>query len=324
MFSKEIRNDSVDKENILQALRVTSYLKSFSIERKYGRIGEENTSPAVITVTGRKTLFVNKEKLAKNERRILLNGDTIKITSQSFKFLDQREQRAVLDRYSEKVRKEFFFEKRIGVIGLNGSIELAHDVRTFEKFAVKSISLWTKVATPQGETLVQDVEIAQREIKIMLQLNHPNIVRLVKTVWDQQYAHLFIELMNMGDLFGIVSHSPLAETDAKFVMFQICQGLKYLHDNKIGHGDIKLENIFVQNRFGKLIYKIGDFGLSVLDKNATKRDGTLVYSAPEIFQEGNPIICIRKSDIWSLGVVAYACVTGHFPFTKKDAEQTMM
>ena len=130
--------------------------------------------------------------------------------------------------------------------------------------------------------------------------------------------------MNKGDLFGIVSCSTLSESDAKFVIFQVSQGLKYLHDNKIGHGDIKLENILVKNRFGKIIYKIADFGLSVLDRNATKRDGTLQYSAPEVFQEGNPIMSVRKTDIWSLGVVAYMCVSGQFPFDRNDAEKTMM
>ena len=313
----EIRNDSVGEKQPFTR---------FSIERKIG--GEENTNPAVLSNTGRKTLFVNKEQLMKNQKRILLHGDVIKIDCNcplptSFTFLDQRDQRALdLNRYSEKVRKEFYFEKQIGAVGLNGEILLAHDVHTFERFAVKSVSSWKD--SGEAKTRVQDVNTALREINIMLQLNHPNIVRLVKTVWDQQYAHLFTELMNMGDLFSIVSRSSLLEPEAKFVMFQICQGLKYLHDINIGHGDIKLENIFVKNCSGKLIYKIGDFGLSVLDENATKRDGTLLYTAPEIFQEGNPIVSIRKSDIWSLGVVAYACVSGEFPFTKNDTEQTML
>ena len=222
-----------------------------------------------------------------------------------------------LDDYSYEIQSNYFFEKLLTGSAIYGTVALAHEVHTFEKFAVKSIELYRNEDFASESVSFRDTTNAQNEIDIMLQLNHPNILKLVKTFWNQRYAHLFTEFMDVGDLLHYVIGLPLGrmnEPDTKFAIFQVSQGLKYLHDNKIGHGDIKPDNIFIKSRSGNLIFKIGDFGLSILDESAVKKNATLQYAAPEIFQKGNPVISIRKTDIWSLGISVYACISGHSPF----------
>ena len=306
-FSHDLNKENID----------LSCKQQFVIERKEGNIGEQNTNPAFITSCGR-NLFVNEERLPKGKLRILLHLDTIEIKSMKKKFIFTDWRNGVeLDDYSYDIQSNYFFERLISKPAMQGTVALAHEVRSFGKFAVKSIKLFRDGKSADGAASCRDTTNAQNEIDIMLQLNHPNVLGLVKTVWNHRFAHLFTEYMDVGDLFNYVIDSPLSrliEPEAKFVMFQVCQGLNYLHDLKIGHGDLKLENIFVKNRFGNLVFKIGDFGLSVLDENVTKNNGTFLYRAPEIFQEGNPIISVRKSDMWSLGIIIYACLSGHSPF----------
>jgi serine/threonine protein kinase len=164
---------------------------------------------------------------------------------------------------------------------------------------------------------VRDATAAKNEIAVMRQLEHPNIVRLANWIVDKNYAYLLIEEMDNGDLLHHVSTAPdgfLIEPEAKRVTLQLTQGLKYLHDKVIGHGDIKLDNIFVKKSAGGgLTYKLGDFGLSVFDVNVEKQAGTPQYAAPEVFMINGPI-SVRKSDLWSLGVLIYTCLKGMFPY----------
>jgi serine/threonine protein kinase len=263
-------------------------------------------------------LYVNEEKLSKDQKRILIHQDVIELKSlqKKFTFMDWRNG-VDLYRYSCEVQSRFFIEKELGSKGISGAVRLAHDIRTLKKLAVKTLDLWV---IDSNSIRIEDISLAQNEIEIMRQLNHPNIVKLVTTVWDPERVHLFTELMDVGDLFHLVISPPLCrmiERETKFAMFQISQGLKYLHDKKIGHGDMKLENIFVKNCSGNYIYKIGDFGCSVVDDYATKKEGTIHYAAPEVFKDQDSVISVRKSDMWSMGIIMYACIAGSYPF---DAE----
>ena len=90
-----------------------------------------------------------------------------------------------------------------------------------------------------------------------------------------------------------------------YIIYQICLGIKEIHNKQVIHRDLKPENIFM-NKNNEI--KIGDFGISK-ELNSykkytktNKKQGTLYYTSPEILNEG---IYNDKADIWSLGCIIY-------------------
>ena len=122
-----------------------------------------------------------------------------------------------------------------------------------------------------------------------------------------------MELCPGGDLLNYVrKRRKLTEKYAKFVFKQIMEGIAYLHQNKVAHRDIKLDNILLDGH-GNI--KIGDFGVSKrIDENEVlfEQCGTPAYIAPEIVKDmgykGFPV------DIWSAGICLYAMIYGNVPF----------
>lgn len=300
-----------DKENIDASLQ-----RHFTIERKEQESSEENLNPAILTCTGG-IVHVNEEILLEGQSRILVHQDAIALKSlqKKFTFMDWRQNNQ--DKYSYEVQSQFYIEKQLGEEGTSGPVRLAHDVLTLEKFAIKSIDFQGTEEVDGLNYVVSYLERAKNEIAIMRQLEHPNIVKLMKTIWDPARVHLFVEFMDGGDLFHYVTKPPnrrMEEGETKFAMNQICEGLKYLHDKNIAHGDIKLENIFMKTRNNVIIYKIGDFGLSAVDYDLTRKEGTLPYLAPELLDHHSSIYSGRRCDMWAIGVLIYACISGGFPF----------
>jgi serine/threonine protein kinase len=111
----------------------------------------------------------------------------------------------------------------------------------------------------------------------------------------------------------------ISSVEAKAIVRDIAQGLKYLHeldagnsqDKRYVHRDLKLLNVLQVGG----VWKIADFGLSkALDRGtmqASKIAGTPYYMPPELFRNG---YVSTKWDVWSLGVMIVEMLTGHFPF----------
>jgi serine/threonine protein kinase len=88
-----------------------------------------------------------------------------------------------------------------------------------------------------------------------------------------------------------------------------------LHDREIAHGDIKLENILIDEEgHPKLI----DFGYcqTSLFADDDQKAGTIIYTAPELFCSGR--FHTLKADIWSLGIVLFVLIVRCFPYTSKS------
>ena len=116
----------------------------------------------------------------------------------------------------------------------------------------------------------------------------------------------------MGNLYTIQSKMTsraFGIDEAINIFNQILRGVEVIHQNKIVHRDLKLENIFVKKTEKQgLICKIGDFGLArFLDMNANSNCGTQNYMAPEILRS---IPYGQEVDIWSLGVLLFYMLFG--------------
>ena len=162
----------------------------------------------------------------------------------------------------------------------------------------------------------------QSEIKIHRSLNHPNIVRFEHVFEDGENVYIQLELCTNQSLNELLKRRRrLMEIETQSYVFALANGMKYLHQNKIIHRDLKLGNLFLSS---KMEIKIGDFGLAAkLEFESEKRHtvcGTPNYIAPEILE--NRSGHSYEVDIWSLGVIIYTLNVGKPPFETPDVKST--
>ncbi|KAJ5774704.1 hypothetical protein N7457_009600 [Penicillium paradoxum] len=191
-----------------------------------------------------------------------------------------------------------------------------------------------------------------REIAILRELAHPNIVRLHEMVETDRHIGIIMEYASGGELFDyILNNRYLKDNSARRLFAQLISGVGYLHKKGIVHRDLKLENLLLdRNRniiitdFGfantfdpvdpldeeieynltnkeyvkrKKLDKIGSNGLRRGDLMQTSC-GSPCYAAPELVVSDS-LYTGRKVDVWSCGVILYAMLAGYLPFDDDPA-----
>ncbi|KAH7650075.1 calcium calmodulin dependent kinase [Cryptosporidium bovis] len=194
--------------------------------------------------------------------------------------------------------------QRIG-IGTYGSVRCGTNRLTGCIRAIKTVPL----------KRVEALEIFMKEINILKNLDHPNIVKLFETYQDDENIYLVMELCTGGELFDrIMSRGSFDELYAAHMMKQVFSTICYCHDHGIVHRDLKPENFLFLNKKSTAPLKIIDFGLAARTSNdgtsLNTRAGTPYYVAPEVLQ-GN---YDKQCDMWSLGVIMYILLCGYPPF----------
>ncbi|KAF2200412.1 Pkinase-domain-containing protein [Delitschia confertaspora ATCC 74209] len=169
------------------------------------------------------------------------------------------------------------------------------------------------------------------EMRIMKDLEHPNIVKFIDYHDHGEHLYIIMEFVPHGDLQGrLQQKGPLPEPEAKTMSRQILNALAYLHRQHITHRDIKPDNILIMEH-DPFIVKLSDFGLSkVVQDNGTFLKtfcGTLLYCAPEVFPDyvpskkrtrgeaSLPFHSYSSSvDIWSYAAVLWFSLCREPPF----------
>ncbi|CCW45975.1 Serine/threonine-protein kinase par-1 [Caenorhabditis elegans] len=159
-----------------------------------------------------------------------------------------------------------------------------------------------------------------REVKIMKQLDHPNIVKLYQVMETEQTLYLVLEYASGGEVFDyLVAHGRMKEKEARAKFRQIVSAVQYLHSKNIIHRDLKAENLLLDQDMN---IKIADFGFSNTFSLGNKLDtfcGSPPYAAPELFSgkkyDGPEV------DVWSLGVILYTLVSGSLPFDGQNLKE---
>ncbi|KAG8147029.1 hypothetical protein E2320_014098 [Naja naja] len=188
-------------------------------------------------------------------------------------------------------------------------------------YAAKSI----KVRKRKGSRLGLDREQVEREVCILQQLQHPNIMRLYDVFANQAEMVLILELILGGELFDFIAEKELlSEDEAIEFLQQILLGLAYMHALRIAHFDLKPENIMllVKDAPNPKI-KIIDFGLAQkLEEGVAYKSlcGTPQYIAPEVI---NYEALSTATDMWSIGVITYILLSGMSPFQGETDEETL-
>jgi hypothetical protein len=176
-----------------------------------------------------------------------------------------------------------------------------------------------KIINKESIKTLEDKELVRIEIGILKLCHHPNIVRLLDHLENEDYIFIVTEFIEGGTLgqYFKKKNFNFSERQASSIMSQIANGVKYLHKYGIVHRDLKPDNIMItqQNDYG--IIKIMDFGLSKIDSTQEKMvDGyeTLSYASPEVLIR-TPYN--KEVDIWSMGIILYYMLCGHLPFKGK-------
>ncbi|KAE8348178.1 hypothetical protein BDV28DRAFT_105659 [Aspergillus coremiiformis] len=191
-----------------------------------------------------------------------------------------------------------------------------------------------------------------REISILRDLSHPNIVRLHEMVETDRHIGIIMEYASGGELFDhILNNRYLKDNAARRLFAQLVSGVGYLHKKGIVHRDLKLENLLLdRNRniiitdfgFANTFDPVDELGEEIeynltnkefvkrmrLDKPNAKglRRGDLMqtscgspcYAAPELVVSDS-LYTGRKVDVWSCGVILYAMLAGYLPFDDDPA-----
>ena len=203
---------------------------------------------------------------------------------------------------------DFIIGKLLGK-GVFGSVSLVTRKRDGNIYAMKRVNI--------GKLNKKEKESALNEIRILGSLSHPNIIGYKEAFFDEytNTLNIVMEYADEGDLeqkikYNLKKRLNFDESTIWGWIIQLLKGIKYLHDNKIMHRDLKSANIFLMKNG---LLKLGDLNVSKVAKYGMARTqtGTPYYCSPEIW-EGKPYD--YKSDIWSLGCIIYEICSLMPPF----------
>ncbi|KAJ5682722.1 hypothetical protein N7462_005887 [Penicillium macrosclerotiorum] len=191
-----------------------------------------------------------------------------------------------------------------------------------------------------------------REISILRDLAHPNIVRLHEMVETDRHIGIIMEYASGGELFDyILNNRYLKDNSARRLFAQLISGVGYLHKKGIVHRDLKLENLLLDRNRNIIITDFGfantfnpadpldeEIEYNLTNKEYVKRKrldkpgpdglrrgdlmqtscGSPCYAAPELVVSDS-LYTGRKVDVWSCGVILYAMLAGYLPFDDDPA-----
>ncbi|CAE6418691.1 unnamed protein product [Rhizoctonia solani] len=210
--------------------------------------------------------------------------------------------------------------------GSFGSVYLGMDAVQGLLMAVKQVELPTG-SSQNEERKMSMLTALEREIELLKQLQHENIVQYLDSSTDTHHLNIFLEYVPGGSVATLLrNYGAFEEALARNWVRQILQGLNYLHEREIIHRDIKGGNILVDNKGG---IKISDFGISkkvednLLGGSRIHRpslQGSVFWMAPEVVKQTS---YTYKADIWSVGCLVVEMLTGQHPWAQLSQMQAI-
>ncbi|MFN8656221.1 MAG: serine/threonine-protein kinase [Candidatus Obscuribacterales bacterium] len=226
-----------------------------------------------------------------------------------------------VEQYIGKVIDQYVLVEPLGQGGM-GLIFKAEQRRIKRFVAVKLLS-------PDHMSNEVSLKRLQREATSMANLKHPHIATLFDMVISKEaQPYLIMELIEGISLKQqLRDHGKLTPQRAVNILLQVCEAMEYAHANGLIHRDLKPDNIMLTSDVRPDFVKILDFGIA---KSAEPNTEALTHQGQMI---GSPLYmspeqCVGKAlpdqrtDIYSLGVILYECLTGDVPFRGQSFVET--
>lgn len=185
-------------------------------------------------------------------------------------------------------------------------------------FAIKVVH----VENPNSKKLDDDLK---RELQIVRNLKHPNCIHVEELFRTRNKIYIIMDFMPNGTIGSVVrKDGPLCEWNTKVWFCPIGRAIKYLHEHKIAHRDLKLDNILLDAHMNPIVTDFGFSRFVSFETNGepVKSDtycGTTSYNPPEVLKQipYDPF----KGDIWCLGVMLFIMVNQVYPFDRHNKDK---
>ena len=171
-------------------------------------------------------------------------------------------------------------------------------------------------------TSQMDKKSIMDEVKIIKDLDHPNILKYYEQMEDGPYIFIVTEYCSGGELLErISSKEQFKESEAAGIFEKLLKAINHCHSKNIAHRDLKPENILYSSRDEHAEIKLIDFGLAKKSDRYLKTYQTMVgtpyYIAPEVIDGNYTYSC----DVWSLGIILHIMLSGYMPFSGSTDEE---
>ena len=197
----------------------------------------------------------------------------------------------------------------VRVLG-KGSFGEAHLVQDANAPSHQAVCKLVHVSSMKTE----ERKAARNEVVVLSRLKHPNIIEYYDSFEEGGTLHILMEYANSGDVDALMksrASAPFSQEEVLNLFVQMCHAVRYLHERRILHRDLKCQNVFLsKGNDNHLVVKIGDFGISTVLRTSHALAKT-VCGTPYYF---SPELCLNKpynnkSDVWSLGCILYELCT---------------
>ena len=204
--------------------------------------------------------------------------------------------------------------RRVGEGGM-GSVWAAHDDKLRRDVAIKLV---TERIADSERALAR----FEREAMSIARLRSPYITQVYDYGVEEGSPYIIMELLDGEDLKEVLARDKQLSMDQTArVVVQVAKALHAAHESGIVHRDLKPANVFIASEHGEQVCKVFDFGVAkalndLADDGDTTAEGVLLgtprYMSPEQAHGAKRVD--HRTDLWSLGVIAYLCLAGRLPF----------